>query len=90
MIEREATIKNAHGIHCRPSTVIVKDSIGYDGTIEVTGKRGTASCQSVVELMALELFGGSGITIRVDGPDEKAQCDKLVELFETHFDFPLR
>jgi phosphocarrier protein HPr len=90
MVEHTATIKNSHGIHCRPSTVIVKACMGYEGSIEVTGTRGIASCRSVVELMALELFEGSEITIRVDGPDEAARCAELVELFETHFDFPPR
>ncbi len=88
MVEKTATIKNAHGIHCRPSAVIVKHVKGYEGSIEVMGEKGTADLTSIMELMMLELFVGSQVKIRVSGPDEEKICDELVELFETHFDFP--
>lgn len=41
-------------------------------------------------LIALGLEAGTSIAIRVEGPDEESQCKRLVDLFETHFDFPHR
>ncbi len=90
MVEHSATIRNEHGIHCRPSTVIVKYVAGYEGRIEVVGIKGRTSLHSVLELMSLELFPGAEITVRVTGPDEEQMCNDLVALFETHFDFPPR
>ena len=43
-----------------------------------------------MELIGLGLGAGSTILIRVEGPDEEEQCARLVELFETHYDFPHR
>jgi hypothetical protein len=44
----------------------------------------------VMSLLALGLHQGTDLTIRVSGPDEQTFCRKLVELFQTHFDFPPR
>jgi len=90
MVEMVATIQNAQGIHCRPSAVIVKYVAGYDGDITVTGEKGETSLRSILELMTLELFPGSQVTIGVSGPDEETFCKDVTELFETHFDFPPR
>jgi phosphotransferase system HPr (HPr) family protein len=88
MKEAKAIIQNAQGIHCRPSAVIVKHVTGYDGKITVSSDRGIANLSSIMELMTLELYPGSEVTIRVDGPEEERVCQELVELFESHFDFP--
>ena len=88
MVEKVATIQNDHGIHCRPSSVIVKHAAGYNGRIHVVGERGEADLSSVMDLMIMELHKGSQVRIRVTGENEEAKCDELVELFETHFDFP--
>ncbi len=88
MIEQKAVIQNVDGIHCRPSTVIIRSVAGYRGTIEVVGERGRTALQSILELMAMELFPGSEVTIRVEGPEAERTCRELVTLFERHFDFP--
>ncbi len=88
MTEMRATIRNAHGIHCRPSAVIVKRALVYGGDIVIVGKKGETKLSSILELMSLELFVGSEIKIQVSGENEDAVCKEMVELFETKFDFP--
>jgi phosphotransferase system HPr (HPr) family protein len=90
MIEAQATIKNEMGIHCRPSAVILKKAADYPGDLRVIAPSGECALNSVMGLMALGLEQGTVVTIRVDGPDEEDTCRMLVELFETHFDFPPR
>ena len=90
MIEMSATVKNDHGIHCRPSTVIIKEVMGYAGEIRVTADSGACDLRSVMQLIALGLQAGSEVKIFVNGPDEEGLCRRLVELFERHFDFPPR
>lgn len=70
--------------------MIVRFVGNYAGEILVEAERGQTGLRSILELMALELFPGSQVAIRVSGPDEKRFCDELVRLFETHFDFPPR
>ena len=85
---RHAIIANAQGIHCRPSAVIVKEFIGYPGTIRISNGNGSCDVSSVMQLLSLELHLGSKVKIEVMGENEAKVADRLVELFQTHFDFP--
>lgn len=87
MIETNATIQNEHGIHCRPTAVIIKMIGIFEGSIYVETDGRSADPRSMLELMSLGLAKGTEITIRVDGPDEGLMLEKLKELFETNFDF---
>jgi len=90
MIEREATIRNGQGIHCRPSAVILKEVKGYEGEITIASGHGEARLESVMSLLGLGLDRGCRISIRVAGPEEEKMADKLVNLFEYDYDFPPR
>jgi len=90
MFELFATVQNAHGIHCRPSAVIVKEVMAYRGEITVSDGSRTCDPKSVMNLIALGLQQGNTVKIAVSGPDEEQMCRHLVELFEKHFDFPPR
>lgn len=90
MIEMSATIRNANGIHCRPSAVIAKEATAYKGEIKVVTEAGICDPRSVMALITMGLQEGAEIKIRVSGPDEKAVCKKFAKLFERHFDFPPR
>ena len=88
MFESKATIRNEAGIHCRPSAILVKEGMAYDGEILVTAESGTCTLTSALECIMLGLEKGAEISVQVTGPDELVFGKKLVELFETHFDFP--
>ncbi len=90
MIELTATVQNEMGIHCRPSAAILNATKDYPGDITVTAPAGEARLKSVLELISLGLIQGTDVTVSVSGPDEEGMCRTLVELFETHFDFPPR
>ena len=88
MFEAKAVVQNEAGIHCRPSAVLVKEASAFNGAIEISAASGSCSLASVLELMILGLEKGEEVSIRVEGPDERAFGARLVELFETRFDFP--
>lgn len=90
MFELTATIRNANGIHCRPSAAIIKSVAGYPGEISIHNDRGQSDLRSVIALMTLALLPGDRIAVRVTGPNEEEVCRQLVALFETRFDFPPR
>ena len=85
---RHAIIANGQGIHCRPSALIVKEFMGYPGTIRISNDHGSCDVSSVMQLLSLEMHPGSKVKIEVMGGNEAATADRLVELFQTHFDFP--
>lgn len=88
MQTRSAIIANAQGIHCRPSALIVKEFMGSPSTIKISNGHGSCDVSSVMQLLSLELNQGSKVKIEVEGENEEAVANRLVELFETHFDYP--
>ena len=88
MQKRTAIIQNAQGIHCRPSAVIVKEVAGYPGRITLRNRNGACDVSSVMQLLSMELHQGSHVSVEVEGETEERVADRLVELLETHFDFP--
>lgn len=87
MVTVHAVIRNEHGIHCRPSAVIIREIGDYDGHIELTCAHGDCNPRSMLGLMSMGLECGTEVTIQVEGPDEAAMAARLKELFETRFDF---
>ena len=88
MFEAKAVVQNEAGIHCRPSAILVKEGMAYSGEILITAESGTCTLTSALELIMLGLEPQTEVAIQVSGPDEEGFGKKLVELFETHFDFP--
>ncbi len=87
----KAVIRNSAGIHCRPTAVIVKEARRFECEISVhTSNDTTADPKSAIELLALGLDEGTEIEIEANGDSAPACCQRLVELFETEFDFPPR
>ena len=62
--------------------------MGYPGRIRISNGNGSCDVSSVMQLLSLEMHQGSKVTIEVMGENEVAVADRLVELFQTHFDFP--
>ncbi len=85
---QHAIITNTQGIHCRPSALIVKEFQDYPGTIRISNERGACDVSSVMQLLSLEMHMGSKAKVEVTGENEAATADRLVELLQTHFDFP--
>jgi phosphocarrier protein len=87
MIEKTATIRNAAGIHCRPSVEIVAAVSGYEGQIAVSRNGRTTDLRAMHELVMLGLLRGDEVRVAVSGPDEEAVCLQVVDLFEKEFNF---
>ncbi|HEY5621458.1 MAG TPA: HPr family phosphocarrier protein [Pontiella sp.] len=90
MFQANAVVQNEAGIHCRPSAILVTEGTAYPGTILVQTKSGSCDLTSALECIMLGMEKGTEVTIQVTGPDEETFGKKLVELFETHFDFPAK
>lgn len=88
MQTRKAIIANSQGIHCRPSALIVKEFQGYPGRIQISNGNGACDVSSVMQLLSLEMHMGNEVKIEVEGENEAATADRLVDLLQTHFDFP--
>ena len=61
----------------------------FTSTITVTnGLNDSCNASSILLLVGLGLRYGETVTIAVSGVDEQTAADRIVELFQTNFDFP--
>ena len=90
MTEMTAMIKNTDGIHLRPSHLILDTIADYPGKVHLEAPKGETDLRSIMGLMLLALEQGTQVKIGVSGPDEEMVCQKIVDLFETEFDFEPR
>jgi phosphotransferase system HPr (HPr) family protein len=89
MFEKEVTIKNSAGIHCRPSSMILAAVENFPGhEFKIDSEKGGSTLGSIMELLALGLQRGDKVKISVSGPDENEAGVKMAGLFSHEFDFP--
>ncbi len=91
MSEREITIRNNAGIHCRPSGVILRAVQNeFPGHVFTVSKSDGSECRmdSILSLIALCLACGDRAVLRCEGPDEERALQQIGDLFESEFDFP--
>lgn len=90
MVEKTAVVQNSAGIHVRPSGVIIEAVNKSPAKISAESNGFNVELNSVMALLSLGLVQGDEVRIRVEGPGEEETAEKMVELFERHFDFPAR
>ena len=82
-----ARVNNERGIHARPSSEIARTALKYESNITIKCEDRTASAKDVLQLIMLELFEGSNVTIEIDGPDEKEALKEIKNLVEKKYSF---
>ena len=82
-----AVVKNERGIHARPSSVIAKEALKYKSTVMIQYNGKSANAKDVLQIIMLELFVGSSVTITATGEDEEAACEEIRKAVEKEFNF---
>jgi len=85
VIEREATIVNALGLHARPAAALVKLANSFDADVEIVKDGMAVNCKSIMGVMMLAAESGSTVTFRATGPQEEAAVAALSTLVQEGF-----
>ena len=80
MVEKEATVVPAEGLHARPAAEFVKTAKEFSSDITVVKDGKEANAKSSIKLMTLGAKQGDNLTIRAEGDDEEEAAEALVEL----------
>ena len=86
MISRELEIVNRLGLHARAAAKLVKLSATFESDIDIEKDGQRVNSKSIMGVMMLAASCGSTVTIRADGPDERAAVDAIGDLVERRFD----
>ena len=90
MVNTVAVVRNAAGIHVRPSGIIAGRAAEYRGLVTIRAKGSEIDASNVVGLLTLGLLPGDSVEIEVEGANEQETAAIFVELLERKYDFPPR
>ena len=85
MVEKEFIIENEAGLHARPAAMLIKEASRFQSDILVIRGNKTGNAKSLLSILALGVFKGTGVTVRIDGSDEIAAMYKISKLIESNF-----
>jgi phosphotransferase system HPr (HPr) family protein len=86
-IEAKVVVRNKHGLHARPSSVLAQAAIGFPDTA-IRLKKGAleVDAKSIMELILLEAHFGTELLLTAEGPRAQEAVDLILGLFERQFD----
>ena len=88
MQQKTVTVVNINGIHCRPSSAIVKVAMQFKSDLKAECASGNANLKSMIEIITLALHSGDEVTLSADGVDEGDALEAVCKAFVTHYDYP--
>mgnify|MGYP002653904000 CR=1 FL=1 len=86
MLERELTVGNKLGLHAGATAKLVQVLSAYRSQATLSAKGRQVNAKSIMGVMLLAAGPGATVLVRVDGEDEAAAMQAVVDLFERHFD----
>ena len=88
MQKKTVTVQNINGIHCRPSSAIVRAAMPFKSELRAECASGNANLKSMIEIITLALTQGADVTIITEGEDEVAALEMMCEKFTEIYDYP--
>lgn len=85
MIKTTIKIINKLGLHARASAKFVSTAARYQSHIDVTKGNQTVNGKSIMGVMMLAANQGTDLILEIDGPDEEAMNQALVDLINNFF-----
>lgn len=85
MIKTKIKIINRLGLHARASAKFVATAAKYQSNLNVIKDSQTINGKSIMGVMMLAANKGTEITLEIEGPDEQAMHEALVELINNYF-----
>ena len=85
MCVKDVVINNQVGLHARPATFFIQKANEFKSSVWVEKEDRRVNSKSLLGVLSLGIVGGTKIRIIVDGSDEEACMNALVDLVEKDF-----
>jgi phosphocarrier protein len=85
MIERGIAIKNKLGLHARAAVKFVNTANRFGADVRIEKDGSDVDGKSILGILTLAATQGSNIILRVEGLDEAAALQALVDLVDGRF-----
>lgn len=80
MLQKDIIVENETGIHARPAGLIVKEASRFKSDVAFIKNSIRYNAKSIMSTMAMAVDKGETITVMVNGADEEAAMDAMVNL----------
>ena len=85
MITETVTIVNKLGLHARAASKLVNCASQFESEVFITRKGNRVDAKSIMGVMMLAASKGAELALEVEGSDEQACRDALIELIGDRF-----
>jgi phosphotransferase system HPr (HPr) family protein len=85
-LTRTVTVTNRHGLHARPSVVIVKTVRKFNAQVTIQKNGQIADASSILDLLSLGAAQGAQLRLSAKGPQAQEAIDALAQLFDDEFE----
>lgn len=80
MVEKEATVGPAEGLHARPAALFVKEAKKYSSEIKVSHDDREVNAKSSLQILTIGAKKGDTIKILAEGGDAEQAAEALADL----------
>ncbi len=83
MVSRNVTIKNASGLHLRPTGMLCNEAIKYKSSVRFISRNTPTNAKSVLSVLGACIKCGDEIEFVCEGEDEEEALAAMVRLVES-------
>lgn len=83
MVSRNIIIKNASGLHLRPTGMLCNEAIKYQSSVKFMSCNTLTNAKSVLSVLGACIKCGDEIEFICEGPDEEEALAAMIRLVES-------
>ncbi len=83
MVSKNITIKNASGLHLRPTGMLCSEAIKYQSSVQFVSRGTPTNAKSVLSVLGACIKCGDEIEFICEGPDEEQALKAMIQLVES-------
>lgn len=86
MVSQQVTIINKLGLHARAASKLVNQASQFESDVYIDRDGNRVNAKSIMGVMMLAASKGTDIVLEVEGADEQACLDAMIQLIDNRFD----
>lgn len=86
MVSQQVTIINKLGLHARAASKLVNHASQFESDVYIDKEGNRVNAKSIMGVMMLAASKGTEILLEVEGSDEQACLEAIIQLINNRFD----
>lgn len=83
MQKQKIVIKNASGLHLRPTGILCNEAIKYKSTVKFQSGNTLTNAKSVLSVLGACIKSGDEVEFICEGPDEEEAMAAMIRIIES-------